>query len=234
MIAITFAVPEESSRFCRQLKSRRQLRVGSMRVQEGQVGAQLVRVAHIGMGLDAAQRNTELLLENQRPDGLIAAGFGGALITDLKVGDVVVDPRTWNEKEPGWDRPAAWCHKGAILSRPSPLETAAEKEQAFRETGAWVVDMETDAVAAVCAKAGVPMLGVRAISDGARDPLPVPLPAWYDIQAQRPRPAVLVGYLLTHPGVIMPFLRFLRGLPSAQRALAEFLNGFLAGSPAIK
>jgi hypothetical protein len=69
---------------------------------------------------------------------------------------------------------------------------------------------------------------VRAISDGASDPLPVPLPAWYDLQAQRPRPAVLVGYLLTHPGAILPFIRFLRGLPAAQRALAEFLNAFLA------
>jgi hypothetical protein len=36
-----------------------------------------------------------------------------------------------------------------------------------------------------------------------------------------------VGYLLSHPGAILPFVRFLRGLPAAQRALAEFLAAFL-------
>ncbi len=228
MIAITFAVPEESSRFRRQLEDARQLRAGSLQVLEGRVGSQVVHVAHVGMGLEAAERNTRLLLEAERPEGVIAAGFGGALITDLRVGDVVVDPRTWSASDPLRGNPPVWCRSGAIVSRPTPLETAEEKEQAFRETGAWVVDMETEAIAAVCSKAGVPLLGVRAISDGAGDPLPVPLPAWYDLKAQRPRPAVLVGYLLTHPGAILPFMRFLKGLPSAQRALAEFLAAFLS------
>lgn len=221
MIAITFAVPEESSRFRRLLTDTRKVRVGALRLLEGRFGSQAVTVAHIGMGLEAAERNTSLLIESRKPERLIAAGFGGALLPELRIGDLVVDPRTW----PAPDLPE--CREGAIVSRPVPLETPAEKTQLARETGALAVDMETDAIAAVCAKAGVPLLGVRAISDGAGDALPVPLPAWYDMKAQRPRPAVLVGYLLTHPGAILPFVRFLRSLPAAQRALAEFLAAFL-------
>lgn len=228
MLAITFAVPEESSRFRRLLTDTRQVRVGALRLLEGRLGSEAVVVAHVGMGLEAAERNASLLIESRKPERLIAAGFGGALAPDLSIGDLVIDPRTWPALALAKDGDLSRrCRTGTIVSRPFALETPAEKAQLARETGAVAVDMETDAIAAVCAKAGIPLLAVRAISDAAADALPVPLPAWYDLKAQRPRPAVLVGYLLTHPGAILPFVRFLRGLPAAQRALAEFLAAFL-------
>ncbi|MHA3771382.1 phosphorylase family protein [Verrucomicrobiota bacterium sgz303538] len=228
MIVITFAVPEESSRFRRSLQGVRRAKVGTLGVLEGRIGSVDVIVAHIGMGLEAAAANTTLLLKERRPEAVIAAGFGGALMPELHVGDIVVDPRTWPglEESPGQEL-STRCQKGSIVSQAFPAETPREKAQLAKATGAWVVDMETEAIATACAQAGVPLLAVRAISDGSLEPLPVPLPAWFDIKAQRPRPAVLVGYLLTHPGVILPFIRFLKGLPAAQRALAGFLSAFL-------
>jgi hypothetical protein len=80
--------------------------------------------------------------------------------------------------------------------------------------------METDALAAACAAAKVPLLAIRAVSDTADEPLPVPFGTWYHLSGQRVRPFALLGWLARHPGRIAPFARFVRRLPSVARALA--------------
>jgi adenosylhomocysteine nucleosidase len=105
------------------------------------------------------------------------------------------------------------------VSRPRPAELVSEKAALFRETGALAVDMETAAIAAACQRAGVPLLAMRAISDTADTPLPAPLAEWFDLARQRPRPRRLLAYLCRRPSAIGPFVRFLRGLPTARRAL---------------
>ena len=127
MIAITFAVPEESSRFRRLLKEKRQVRVGALRVLEGFVGSQMVRVAHIGMGLEAAERNTSLLLESQRPEGVIAAGLRWSTHRGSACRRCGGGSCTWTAQEPLRGIPRAWCRAGAIVSRPSPLGNAGGK-----------------------------------------------------------------------------------------------------------
>jgi hypothetical protein len=87
--------------------------------------------------------------------------------------------------------------------------------------------MESEAIAAVCRAASVPLLVVRSISDPAGAPLPVPFAEWFDLGRQRPRVARLLKYLAFHPSRIGPFAHFVRGLAPARKSLATFLVRFL-------
>jgi adenosylhomocysteine nucleosidase len=108
-----------------------------------------------------------------------------------------------------------------------------EKAVLAQSTGALGVDMETATVAAACEKTGVPLLSVRAISDSALEPLPVPFAHWFDLEAQRPRVFALLKYLATHPTQIAPFSRFVRGLTPARQAFTRFLTTFIANSASL-
>src|SRR5207244_2077281 len=119
------------------------------------------------------------------------------------------------------------CAFGSIISRANAVESIADKAALFHETGALAVDMESEAVAAACRAAGVPVLVVRTISDPAGAPLPVPFAEWFDLRRQQPQVVGLLKYLALHPGRIGPFAHFVRGLAPARHALAEFLVRFL-------
>jgi adenosylhomocysteine nucleosidase len=112
-----------------------------------------VRVSVSGMGRYAARSAAERTCAVEQPPQLvIAAGFCGALRPDLRVGDVVVESKGTG---------------GRVLTVPRLVADPAEKRSLHAETGADVVDMESTAVAEVCAARGIPFLAVRAVSDTA-------------------------------------------------------------------
>lgn len=212
MIAVVFALPEESREF------RRRLAASPLASQ--------VRVTHSGAGAEAAAKHIARVLTD-RPALVIAAGFAGGLDPALRVGDLVV---ATNFSDHEVSARARGVTRGAFAHAGLPVESVAAKAALARATDAIAVDMESPPVAAACARAGVPLLVVRAISDPAGEPLPVPFAEWFDLARQRPRPARLVAWLLLHPTHIAPFARFVRGLAPARRALAEFLMDFLTGA----
>ncbi len=223
MIAVTFALPQESSAFLRALRGQRRAEgwIG------GSIGAAQVLVAHTGMGLESAAAKTEALLAEARPERLLSGGFAGALDPRLRLGDVLA---ATNFSAPELLTPLGdSIHRGVLVSRPRPLELVEEKSALFRETGALAVDMETAAIAAACARAGVPLLSLRAISDRADQALPAPLAEWFDLARQRPRPRRLLMYLWRRPAAIAPFVRFVRGLPVARKALTAAMIACVEG-----
>lgn len=225
MYAVTFALADESRDF-RKLFTPVPGQADAS-VLRGLIHGRPLVVGHIGVGPAAAALGIHSLLTHTRPELLVCAGYGGALDPALRVGDVVLDLR---------GAPAAWHPRsmpagvrvGKIHTQSDAAESVHEKRTLFMETGASVVDMETAAVAAACAAAGVPLLGVRVISDAATQPLPVPMAHWFDLHRQRPRPLALVCYLAKHPSKIAPFTRFVRGLSGARAALAACLSDLLA------
>jgi adenosylhomocysteine nucleosidase len=108
------------------------------------------------------------------------------------------------------------------------LETPEAKAEYARETGALAVDMESATVAAFFREKGVPFLALRAISDAASEPLPVPSSVWFDPREQRPRPWALIRFLLRHPRRIGPFVRFVLTIGRARRTLTAALLDLLA------
>ncbi|KAB2648445.1 MAG: hypothetical protein DVB27_00600 [Verrucomicrobia bacterium] len=233
MIAVTFALPQESRDFRHLLRQART--VGPGRSLLGNVGPEEVLLAHTGVGPVAAAEHVAALLAAHRPRLLLSTGFAGGLDPRLATGDLLI---ATNVSAPAL---VAQCRAllageghasfGALISQPLPAESVAEKTALARATGALGVDMETAAIAAAGARAGVPLLAVRAISDSAREPLPVPFAEWFDLAAQRPRPLALVRYLAHHRAQISPFVRFVRGLTPARRAFTRFLVRFISAAP---
>ncbi len=224
MILVVFALPEESREFRRAIGAVRENRT----TWSGCIAGRAVRIAHCGVGPEAAARTAAGLLAEELPEMLIATGFAGALAPDLALGDIVL---ATNFSDPALlQRVAASgfpARSGVLASVAHPVETIAAK-RALAATGALAVDMETAPLAAACRAAGVPFLALRAISDRADEPLPIPFAVWFDLSRQRPRVFSLLVFLAQHPGRIPAFIRFVRGLPRARGALAGFLVIFLA------
>ena len=219
-ILVTFAVPQESGDFRRALR--------------GMECAGMIRVEHIGVGPKVAGESMTRLLATEKPLLVICTGFAGGLDSRLATDDLIVAENFSTPALVAQLRqrvsPKVAFSFGQVVSCAAPAELVAAKAALARETGALAVDMESEAVAAACRAVTVPLLVVRAISDPAHEPLPVPFGEWFDMPRQRPRVFGLLKYLAFHPGQIGPFTHFVRNLAPARRALAEFLVDFLASS----
>ena len=234
MLAVTFALPQESQDFRHALRHPSAVGAGARPWLRGHIGTEEVLVGHTGVGPAAAAEKVTALLAGHHPRLLISTGFAGGLDPRLATGDLLLATNFTAPKllarSRGLRAADARAFFGALTSQPHPAETVAEKSALARATGALGVDMETASIAAACARAGVPLLAVRAISDSALEPLPVPFAEWFDLAAQRPRPLALVRYLARHPARIGPFVRFVRGLTPARRAFTRFVSDFIAQS----
>lgn len=209
--AVTFARPEESGAFRCKLRGAQKGKCGALPAWRGNIGEIPVTVIHTGIGPASAERAIRELLAHENPRRVISAGFAGGLDPALRAGDTLTA-----------DFPTP-----RIFSKAVPLETRAEKIAAFRETGARIVDMETDIIGAACGVAGIPLTAVRAVSDSADEALPVPFGVWFDTARQRARPLALIVHLLRHPSHIAPFARFVLRLPRVAEALAHAIEAAL-------
>ena len=197
MVVVTFAVPHESH----------DLRKADRSPD--------VIIAHTGIGTAAAEKCVSALITEHRPHWLLSAGYAGALDPAIAHGELFVatnftSPELLNRST---------ARRGILTTLQNAAETPAQKAALARETGAQAVDMETSAIAAVCAAHRVPLLSLRAISDTASAHIPVPLHISYDLKKQRPRIFALLAFLAGNPSRILPFARFVRGLTPARAAL---------------
>lgn len=169
--------------------------------------ARQVRIVHTGVGAEAARVALELAVCAELPDRVVAAGFAGALVPDLAIGKIVSD-RDWK-----------FASAGEVLA------TAATKAAFRTETGADVVDMESDAIREVCRAAAVPCRVVRAISDRADDDLGLPPDLLAALTKSPVSSAPRLGWtLLTDGHRRRSFLRLVRDCRTAQQALARALE----------
>jgi nucleoside phosphorylase len=113
-----------------------------------------------GMGKERAAEVTEDVINEFHPGNIVSAGFCGALIEDLKVGDIVISD----------------FDDGKVFCSPRPLYTYEDKMAAHREHNkAIAVDMECEGIVSVARKYGVPCIAIKAVSDELHDEIPVPL-----------------------------------------------------------
>src|SRR4051812_17277986 len=90
-IAITFALPSESSRLvARELDSKRIEKCAGGQMIFGKLRDQDVVVFHTGVGGKACARNLEPFLAAAQPRMILSSGFAGGVNEKLKVGDVFV------------------------------------------------------------------------------------------------------------------------------------------------
>jgi nucleoside phosphorylase len=169
----------------------------------GKVGDTEVVATTTGMGMELARRRAGELLDATPVDHVMVVGIAGGVGPTVAVGDlilprIVVDGSTGTEYRP--DHLGAPVTEGTIVSSDDFMvdpDVVAE----LVERGVIAVDMETGAVAAVCAQ-----------RDGS------------------PNAPAAVKYLVTHPWRIPKLAKIAKGSMSAMTNAANAARQALAGA----
>ena len=129
-----------------------------------------VSILITGVGRKNAEASLRRFLANNLPKLVLTCGFAGGLNPELNVGDVVfmTGYSALEERLANADAKLA-----SFFTAPRIATTAAEKNKLRAETGADVVEMESGTILAVCRESRIPCAMVRAISDTAREDLPL-------------------------------------------------------------
>lgn len=211
-VGIVFAMAIEADAFERLVADRVELRAAGLVFHEGTAGGRRVAWCVGGVGSDAAARAARLLVDGHRPRLLVSAGFAGGLDPALARGALVRPTRVVDEAGaaplplmPVGATPAAApitiCTVGRIVRSPE------EKRALAATTGAVLVDMETHAVAAAAAAAGLPCAGLRVVSDDATQALPREVTALAAPQSAWRRFGAALGGLARRPSAAVDLWR---------------------------
>jgi adenosylhomocysteine nucleosidase len=185
-----------------------------------------------GIGPRRASRAAESLLD-RGATALLSWGTAGALVETLQPGSLVLPRRVLTPAGDAYDVDADWharvveCLRDQLASNEGPLLQSStvvadvtEKSQLFNRLGAVAVDMESVAVAAVAARAGVPFIVIRAVADAAHTPIPQEVLGAVDAHGKW-RLSVLAALLLRRPRVLVDCMRLLGDIRAAYATLTQ-------------
>jgi len=224
-IAVTFALPAESSEFLRRLGNRSGFDRNSNRIVHGTIDHRSIEILHTGVGEDICRQRIGKFLANQQFDFLISTGFAGSLNDELQVNDLLLAKNflTLDPKHTQSFLSNVSIYAANMLTVSALTDSSEEREKIARESGASAVDMETESIARACATLGIPLLSLRVITDTPTQPFPAPPSVLFDIQRQRTHFGVLAKFFLAHPGRIPGLVRFARRISRARAILANAL-----------
>ena len=190
-ILLLAALPQEVRPFLRLSRARRR-RGLPWPAWEFPMGKGWGLLALSGMGAEPAREAAARLVEQFRPHFLVSLGFGGAVSPELPPGDLVLgesfykfDPATRVlDSIPRLAAPQLWpellgalaaagltVFSGSLVTTPYIIHKAAQAGP-LRSLTYPVLDLESAAVAEVARTAGLPCLGLRAITDTAAEEIP--------------------------------------------------------------
>ena len=187
MIAVTFALPAESSEFMHRLRNKSRVDRNGIRLTRGTIDRRDVEVLHTGVGEKACRERLGKFIQDQQFELLISTGFAGALGDELSVGDLLLAKNfstiELNEKLSSLSQLP--IRTADLLTFPKLIDSSDERNQIARTSGAAAVDMETEFIARACTEYGIPLLSLRVITDSPGEPFPAPAHVLFDIEHQR-------------------------------------------------
>jgi purine-nucleoside phosphorylase len=223
MIAVTFALPAESSAFVRRLRIAK--REGAI------VGGRLadcsteVCVLHTGVGASECRKRLAPFLQNNKPQLLLSSGFCGGTNDDIGPGDLIIGQ---NFSDVALVRTAETklkqAKQGKLFSADHVVDPATDRYAIGRDHGAIAIDMESETIAQICAAGNTPMLSLRVVSDSPAAPFPVPPEVLFDVRAQRTKFARLFVHLARQPLAAVRLGRFSKQIAFAREKLAEAIS----------
>ena len=225
MIAVTFALPAESSEFLRRLGNRSRSDRNGLSVVHGTIDHHSINVLHTGVGENICRQRIGKFLENQQFDFLISTGFAGSLNHKLQVNDLLLAKNflTLDPKQMQSSLSNISIYAANMLTVPAMIDSVDERQKIARKTGASAVDMETEFIAHACATRGIPLLSLRVITDTPTQPFPAPASVLFDVQQQRTRITALSKFFLANPTRIPALIQFARRIARARKVLTKAL-----------
>jgi adenosylhomocysteine nucleosidase len=224
MIAVTFALPAESSEFLRRLDNKLCTGRDAIRIIRGTLDDREVEVLHTGVGEKVCRQRVGKFLQDQQFEFLISAGFAGALNDELHSGDLLL-ARNFSTLDLTERRsfPSLPIHQADLLTMAALIDSSEERNEIARSTDATAVDMETEFIARACAEHSIPLLSLRVITDTPREPFPAPPKILFSIERQRTHLLKLARFLLAHPNKIPRLIEFARRIARARKILGTAL-----------
>ena len=222
-IAVTFALPAESSEFLRRLGNKSRANRNGIKIVRGTIGHRSVEVIHTGVGENTCKERIQKFLDNQRFGFLISAGFAGSLNHELQVNDLLVAKNfsTVDLKHASLSNVSVYAAN--MLTVPALIDSSEERQRLARESQASAVDMETEFIARACAVHGIPLLALRVITDTPTEPFPAPPSVLFDIQRQRTHVVLFAKFFLAHPRRMPGLVEFARRIARARKTLSNAL-----------
>jgi len=230
MIAITFALPAESSDLIPLLERPSLNSREGVESIRGRIHGRSIAVMHTGVGEESCRVQIESFLRRQQFQYLISAGFAGGLEAELQIGNLLLAENFSSPellRSPQLDLPEEGLFLGKLVTVPGIVDSKRERERWAAKTGAAALDMETEFIAEACAGHGLPMLSLRAISDTAAEPFPAPPRVLFDLEKQKTNYARLAFYLATHPGAFGRLNAFRQRVALARKSLTAALEKLL-------
>ena len=225
MIAVTFALPAESSEFLCRLRDRIHTERNGVRIVRGEMDDQMIEVLHTGVGEKVCRQRVGKFLQDQQFELLISTGFAGALNDELQVGDLLLAKNfsTINLSESHSLLSNLRIHRADLLTVHGLINSSEERNKIGHASGAAAVDMETEFIVRACAEYGIPLLSLRVITDTPREPFPTPANVLFDIALQRTQMLKLAIYFVAHPNRVPRMVQFARSIRHARKILASAL-----------
>jgi adenosylhomocysteine nucleosidase len=217
MLAVTFALPNESSEFVRLLEAR-----GG---RDGEVA-----VLHTGVGEKICRLRIEPFLDSRPFDLLISSGFAGGADPSLGVGDILLAENFSDPQLLARAQSLLVSRVGRLVTAGRVIESASDRARIAREDGAAAVDMETEWIARACAARKIPMLSLRVISDTAAASFPVPPAVLFDLERQKTDAFKLAAHLFRRPSQVVRLARFARQISVVRATLGAALYEVVAAS----
>lgn len=195
-IGIVVATPFEASPLIRRFDLRR---AGS-RLYRAERGERDIWLCVSGVGRENARRAARRLCTERAVKLLVSAGFCGALVPGMQVGEILRD---------------------RVATVDQAVRTPAERDAVTRRANAVAVDMETQAVIEEGTLRGVPIRIFRAVSDRYEDDLTPLLPASGEVSSWR------IALALLNPRAWPVALRLRRQSRMASENLIAALDRWL-------
>jgi adenosylhomocysteine nucleosidase len=230
IVAITFALPAESSDFVRRLSQRAVDKRAGTESINGTIHGKPVAVFHTGVGEKSCRQQIGDFLRRQQFKYLISTGFAGALDDELQIGDLLLSENFSSPellRSPHFDFVDEQLVVGKLATVPGIVDSRFERDRWAAKSGAVAVDMETEFIAAACAAHQIPMLSLRAISDTPSKPLPAPPSMLFDLDKQKTDFGRLALHLVTHPGALIRLNAFRHRIAVVRQALTAALDKLL-------
>jgi nucleoside phosphorylase len=220
LTCVLFALAREAMFFRRELSGETRILPAPCEARVASLHGERLLVLIAGMGASAAERVVGWVLKDApcRPGRLVSAGFCGALVPGLEVGDLV---RPEEVIEVG-RQDASPVSRGALVTSSTPVLSRQERQSLHERCGAVAVDMESAVVARLAREQGVSFACLRSVSDALESTVSPALVAALRGEAVDLRR--LAGAVLRRPLLVRELARLAR---QSRRAAAALSSGLL-------